>query len=334
MLPSVRIVKAIILSVTTITGLSISSSVVAEYCRTWKQRHQPGGYIFFSTAVTNVLLQCSISVDGFLYVCDRYVIFLHEVYVMDFSILYFLIELSFWHATWLAIYYCLKLVNLPYQFFLQMKLRFSSYVPLLLVGSIIGLFIINVPFLWTLRITVHPNGTEYIFHMLYPHAICNMIFGCVVPFLIIFTSIVLSISSLLSHIWKVKSNNMNFRRPKLKAHIGAVRTMVTRLILDLILCLVASGLLSSELTFEVVVDTSCWLFLMSYSTLQSIIFILGNPKLKASEVTFMSHMACFQISPIQVIGIELQSHGTCIRYSVKRAQRLLVEVPGVGLPPI
>lgn len=285
MLLSVRIVKGIILIMTTISGLLINSSIVADYYTTWREKHHPGVSILFSTAVTNVLLQCSITLDGFLYVFDGYVMVVHEVYVMDFTVLYFLIELSFWHATWLSIYYCLKLLNLPNHFFFQLKRGFSSSVPLLLVGSAIGLLLINVPFLWTVQITMLPNGTGYEFGMVYPYTIFNMIFGCCFPFLITLTSIVLSISSLLSHIWKVKSNEINFRRPQLKAHIGAVRTMVTRLVLDLVLFLVSAALLSSQLSLGIVVDTACWVYIMLYSTFQSINFILGNPKLKTKLLT-------------------------------------------------
>ncbi|XP_069841098.1 taste receptor type 2 member 40-like [Dendropsophus ebraccatus] len=285
MMQSIRTLKAIVLLLTTISGFSINSSIVNEYCRTWSRNDQPGVHILFSTAVTTLLQQCSITLDGFLYIFGCYMMFVHEVYVIDFTILYFLIELSFWHATWLSVYYCLKLVNLPYRIFLQMRLRFSSFVPLLLIGSAIGSLLINAPFLWTVHITFLPNVTEYKYEMFYPHTIGNMVFGCCFPFLITFTAIVLSISSLLSHIMKVKSNESNFRRPQLKAHIRAIRTMVTRLILDLILCLVSTGLLTSELTLGTVVDTACWIFLMLYPTFQSIIFILGNPKLKEKLFT-------------------------------------------------
>ncbi|XP_075175993.1 taste receptor type 2 member 4-like [Anomaloglossus baeobatrachus] len=280
MLLSVRIIKAIILVLTMISGLSMNSSIVVEFCRTWSQKHQPAGHILLSTAVTHLLLQCSITLDGFLYLFFSYVRFVQEVYILDLTILYFLIEVCFWHATWLSIYYCLKLVNLPNQFFLQLKRWFSPCVPLLLTGSTIGSFIINLPLLWTLQITFHPNMTGHMLDIDYPHIILNLLFGCFFPFLITFSSIVLSIKSLLSHIMKMKNKENNFRRPPLKAHVGAVKTMVSRLVLDLILCLVAMGLLISKLRVDVVVDTFCWLFLMLYSTFQSIIFILGNPKLK------------------------------------------------------
>ncbi|XP_075687749.1 taste receptor type 2 member 4-like [Rhinoderma darwinii] len=285
MWPPVRIVKATILIMTTISGLSINSSLVAEYCRTWSQKHQPGACILISTAVTNVLLQCSVTLDGLLYIFGSHMMFAQGVYVMDFVLVYFLLEVSFWHTTWLSIYYCLKLVNLPNPFFFQLKLRFPSIVPLLLTGSFIGSLLINAPFLWTLQITGFPNETDYRFEMFFPFTMFNVIFGCCFPFLITFTSIVLSVTSLLSHILKVKSDETNFRRPQLKAHIGAVKTMVTRLTLDLILCLVATGLLTSEMTFVIAVDTACWLFLMLYSTLQSIVLILGNPKLKTKLFT-------------------------------------------------
>ncbi|KAG8550189.1 hypothetical protein GDO81_027796 [Engystomops pustulosus] len=285
MLLSVRIVKAIVLLTTTVSGLFMNSSIVAEYGRTWGRRHQPVEHIIFSTAVTNVLLQCSVTLDGFLYVFNSYVTFVEEVYVMDFAVLYFLIELSFWHAAWLSIYYCLKLVNHHNHFYSQMKLHFFSCIPGLLIGSTVGSLLINVPFLWTLQITVLPNGTDYNFNMVQPHKILNMIFGCLVPFLLTFTSIVLSVCSLLSHVLRVKRKESNFRRPQLKAHMGAVRTMVTRLILDLILCLVSAGLLTSQLTLGLVVDTACWVLVMCYSTFQSIIFIQGNPKLKTKLFT-------------------------------------------------
>ncbi|XP_069841099.1 taste receptor type 2 member 41-like [Dendropsophus ebraccatus] len=257
MAQSIMILKTIILIIGTISGLSINSWIVAEYCRTWSRNDQPGVHVLFSTAVTNLLLQGSYTIDGFLYIFVDYMTFVHEVYVLDYVIVYFLTELSFWHATWLSVYYCLKLVNVPYPFFLQMRLRFSSFVPLLLTGSAIGSLLINIPFLWTLHIRFLPNETDIKHELFYPYTIFNMVFGCCFPFLITFTAIVLSISSLLSHIMKVKSNESNFRRPQLKAHIRAIRTMVTRLILDLILFWISIYLLTSQFPFELVVNTAC-----------------------------------------------------------------------------
>ncbi|KAM5152760.1 taste receptor type 2 member 40-like [Mantella aurantiaca] len=286
---SLMIVRGICLSVTFILGVFLNSLIAVIYFKNWglSTKSRVCERILLSTAVTNVLLQCSITFDTVLYTWGIYVLFTKEVYIFDFVNIFLLIEFSFWQTCWLSIYYCLKIVKFSYQPFLWIQTRFSSFVAPGLMVTATGSLLINLPFIWTVRIdflqnVTSPSEKNYDVEMNLPYTVFNMMAGCGLPFLLTLTSMGLSVTYLLKHVFRVKGNGSHFRDSQLEAHIRAVRTMVLRLILDLTFCLIISGSLTSEFSFGNSWNVVCWILVAFYPTAQSVLLILGNSTLKAT----------------------------------------------------
>lgn len=271
---SLRILRAICLTVTFISGVFLNSLIAVVYFKDWRQsvKSRVCEQIVLSTSITNVLLQCFITLDGVLYIYGTYVLFIKEVYIFDFVFFFLLIEFSFWHTCWLSIYYCLKIVKFSQQIFLRVKTKFFSFVNQVLIGTAAGSLLINLPFVWTVDIHFLQNLTStakynYIFDLNLPYTIFNMMLGCCLPFLLAFTSMGLSVTYLLKHVFRVKSHASQFKAVQLEVHITAVRTMVVRLILDLTFLLIIAGSLTSEFSFGESWGAVCWVLVTFYPTL-------------------------------------------------------------------
>ncbi|KAM5152768.1 taste receptor type 2 member 9-like [Mantella aurantiaca] len=107
---------------------------------------------------------------------------------------------------------------------------------------------------------------------------CSLIINCFVPFLIVTATTGRIIASLSSHARHMKQNMEDSRGPSLKVHQAAARTMSSLLVIYLIFYVVELGLgflpMSSPLYWI------CFMLILFFPTLQSIVLISGNSKLR------------------------------------------------------
>lgn len=284
---SLRILRAICLTGAFVSGVFFNSLIAVVYFKDWRQsvKSRVCEQILLSTSITNVLLQCLITFDGVLYIYGTHVLFIKEVYILDYVFFFLLMECSFWLTCWLSIYYCLKIVNFSHQIFLRIKTKFFSFATQVLLGTAAGSLLINLPFVWTVDIRFLQNLTStdennYNLDVNLPFTIFNMMLGCCVPSLLTSISMGLSVTYLLRHVFRVKSDPSQFKAVQLEAHITAVRTMVVRLILDLAFFLIIAGSLTSEFSFGESWGAVCWILVIFYPTAQSVVLILGNSRLR------------------------------------------------------
>ncbi|XP_059580169.1 taste receptor type 2 member 1-like [Alligator mississippiensis] len=57
----------------------------------------------------------------------------------------YLSTLSLWFATWLAVFYCVKITSFNQPLFLWLKLRFSGLLPWLILGSLLVSLATSLP---------------------------------------------------------------------------------------------------------------------------------------------------------------------------------------------
>ncbi|XP_068103533.1 taste receptor type 2 member 40-like [Hyperolius riggenbachi] len=233
-------------------GVGLNASIVAVYFREWRNNRNLNvcDKIFLSMALLNVFLQCFNSVNSFFntfgisspHAGNTLVV----TAICSFSLMYG----NFWQSAWLSIYYCLKLVKYSHHFFLQLKKTLSSSVSQILVVLLVGMFFINLPLLCTMRVQLLQNLTNiplpYIIVHNIRHLYVNIMFGCCLPFLVSFVCIVLSVTSLLRHVWRIHQTSSQFSSsPQIKGHLQAARTMILQLSLNSVLCLAVSYLMST-----------------------------------------------------------------------------------------
>ncbi|KAM5152725.1 taste receptor type 2 member 4-like [Mantella aurantiaca] len=196
------------------------------------------------------------------------------------------LNFSYWLITWLCAYYCTILTNIRHQIFIWVKRSLVSFLPLLLFLSAVASFTLTVYSIHYFKIQIpKDNSTHYILpNLIYSvsdHTVVFLNFLCYcLPFLMTLASLVVTMSSLVRHIWKVKRNDSGFTPPNLQAHVSAVRTMASLLVLFVIVIVVeivkpvavSSSGQSVQLIIMVIVAT--------FSLAEASIIIQSSPKLK------------------------------------------------------
>ncbi|XP_068103523.1 taste receptor type 2 member 140-like [Hyperolius riggenbachi] len=275
--------------ISSITGIMLNSSIVALYFRDWADsRHfSVCDKIFLSTALLNIVQQCSNSVNGLLSYLPLHLLSAKEMYMPIFISNCSLIYGSFWYSTWLSIYYFLKLVKYSNRFFLQLKKTLSSSIVPILIMTLLGVVFLNVPFIWTtdvsfsLNKTNNQSGSYSQTSMNFPFFVFNLVCCCCLPFLATLICIGLSVASLLGQVWRVQQNSSRFTSPpQIQGLLRAARTMTLQLILNSVLCLAVSSkfLISSpESKLSGIIHT---LIILAFPSAKAMTFILGNPKLR------------------------------------------------------
>ncbi|KAM8921413.1 taste receptor type 2 member 7-like [Pelodytes ibericus] len=185
-----------------------------------------------------------------------------------------------WFCSWLCVHFCLKIVNINNRSYVCLQRGFSKMFPWLLIPSIFGPVSVSLPVAlkeWspsntTLGISNQTNGMGHSFcsHHVY-FAVASL------GFLLCSVSAVTIISSLYRHVRRMQDNAEGSRSPNVQAHIRAVKTVTSLLVLNVIMF--------TSLTLGIIkYDSMDWQYaltvLVSISHfLSSLNLIKGNSKL-------------------------------------------------------
>ncbi|XP_069841128.1 taste receptor type 2 member 9-like [Dendropsophus ebraccatus] len=263
--------------------ITLNFSVVLVYVRDWwnSRRLLPFDQIMSSTAVTNLLLQFSILYDVILYYSRPYIAFFDVAHLFDIAVFYFLLELHFWQTALLSIYYSAKLVNISQHYLVWLKTKVLSCPSHLLLASVVILLILALPLFWTIQISNVENQTQEVVSMAHPYNLFSMAFGCFLPFTVTLTCIGLNVRLLVSHVWRIKQNISGFSScPQIQAHVRASRTMILCAAVNLSLIFNSINLFQTKIYMGTTLHFIFWFIFMAHPTIQNIVLIGGNSKLK------------------------------------------------------
>ncbi|XP_068103522.1 taste receptor type 2 member 40-like [Hyperolius riggenbachi] len=278
-----------LLVITWLAGVMLNSSIVAVYFRDWKNSRYFSvcDKIFLSTALLNIVQQCSNSGNGLFSYLPLSLKSAKDVYMPIFIITFSLIYGSFWYSAWLSVYYFLKLVKYSQGFFQQLKKTLSSSIVPILIMTLLGIVFIELPFIWTLDVlfcpieTTNQSGGFYQTKNNVPFFVFNLVCGCCLPSLATLICIGLSVESLLGQVWRVHQNVPHFTSsPQIQGLLRAARTMTLQLILNTVLCLAITFrflITSPDLKILGIIESIIILF---FPSAQAMTLILGNPKLR------------------------------------------------------
>ncbi|XP_061485715.1 taste receptor type 2 member 9-like [Rhineura floridana] len=206
---------------------------------------------------------------------------------------------SLWIATCLAVFYCMKIANFTQPLLVKMKMRITSIVPHLLLGSVVASFLVSLPLIWLGHCSHCCNGTRVAmgdsngtcsdgnFQML-----CSAILyigGTFPSFIICLAFSVFLIHSLLHHIKTLQQNAEGFRDQRMDVHLRAIKTLISFLLLY-------SAAFASEVSFTLFF--SPWTVLISllvvaaYHSGHAIVLIITNSKLKQAFTTTLCDTVC------------------------------------------
>ncbi|XP_063789032.1 taste receptor type 2 member 40-like [Pseudophryne corroboree] len=258
-------------------------------------RLNPSHLIHLLRGLVNILLQCSMTVEASLYAICVPLLFTKVVYYPLTVIQLTMTFYSFWLTAWLCAYYCTTITNFRYGLCVWLQRISSSSLLLLLLLTAGGTFLIGLLCIWNIKVEAEMKGSENstlgtsfisgTFNVNPLYALIATCLGCCLPFILIIYSIILTVSSLLRHVCKMKQSDSGFTRPKLQAHINAIRTVTLILVVYIIFCIAEIVLFTCK--FSSAPDDkllTSWSIVMSYPTAESIITIQASSKLRKVSV--------------------------------------------------
>ncbi|KAE8578518.1 hypothetical protein XENTR_v10023616 [Xenopus tropicalis] len=283
MLSAIQIIKTLILIITGSCGLILNSWIVAVHLSHWKKGVSLGDcdQIILIKGVTNVLLQCLVTFNGILINFQLNDYFDKEFLYVTNIVFFFLTSLWNWLTAWLAICYCFRLGNISHRVFIGLKKRISSGITQLLLGTVVVLGMISIPYFWTTHIKAKQNTTSTsVFEQDIKYLYFMTAFCCCLPTLITSLCMGLSLKSLLKHVHRMKQNHSQSWSGKMKTHARACMTIFLLMALNLFffLMIFISVISTNILSLW---DIFFWSIIMASPSGQALILLFGNSKLRS-----------------------------------------------------
>ncbi|KAM4024028.1 taste receptor type 2 member 143-like [Anomaloglossus baeobatrachus] len=255
-----------------------------------RQKMNPPDLIYLVIGVVNIALQCLLGYQGILCVFSLLSLFNQKIFfttiVGNLTLLYF----TNWLTAWLCIYYCVTISNFNHPFFLWSKRNISMYLPRLLLLSAAIYFLISLPAIWMASVevtrqspvnsTFDPIFISGAFHFQPLYIQTALFMGCCMPFLLILVSIMVTNTSLLRHLYKMRQKDSGLSQTKDQAHVNAIRTMWCFLIISIIFYISENLFFSMSLNPEDPYTIFSWLIFMSFPVAESLVIIFANTKLR------------------------------------------------------
>ncbi|XP_069506095.1 taste receptor type 2 member 1-like [Ambystoma mexicanum] len=217
---------------------------------------------------------------------------------------------SLWFATWLCVYYFMKIANANHPSFIRIKAIFLKNLHLFLIGSVLVSMAISLP----INCGAHkvpqynPNSNlskDISFNISVDGDMVELILGggCFtlfitqtlassVAFVIFSSSAGAIIASLYRHMRRMAQNADSFQNPDLRAHLGALTTVTMLLVLYVSFFLVKCLMFLQIFRVDSLGFSICQVVTFAFPALSSIILILGNPALKKTLTKTFCHFLC------------------------------------------
>ncbi|XP_056392714.1 taste receptor type 2 member 143-like [Hyla sarda] len=254
------------------------------------ERLNPPDLIHLVIGAVNIVFQCLLVSQGILTVFFTYLMFIREIFVPAMVSTLTLMYFIYWLTAWLCIYYCVTIPNFNHPLFVWSKRKISMYLPRLLLITAAGCFFISLPTIWIVNVnitqqsagnsTCDPTVISGTFSFQPSYIQTASFIGCFLPFLLILVSNLMTGSSLLGHICKMRQNDSGLSQAKDQAHINAIRTIFRFISMSIIFYINAVLFFSVSINPEDPQIIVHWLIFMSFPTSQSLNIIYSNPKLR------------------------------------------------------
>ncbi|XP_052650530.1 taste receptor type 2 member 40-like [Harpia harpyja] len=225
-----------------------------------------------------------------------------NLFVIFKTVFMFLNYSSLWFAAWLSVFYCTKIASFTQSFFIWLKQRISSLVPWMLITSSLFSFATSLPFAWDVY-DVHNNFTapltmtnsserrvtmkaSFFFLIL----LCNA--GVALPLIVFVVSSILLIRSLWIHTRQMQNNATGFRDASLEAHIGAIKSIFSFLILYVTYFISLVLILSNIFLPLSIGEAMCLAVMAACPAGHSMVLIWSNPKFRELPARILHHANC------------------------------------------
>uniref|UniRef100_A0A8C5P973 Taste receptor type 2 n=1 Tax=Leptobrachium leishanense TaxID=445787 RepID=A0A8C5P973_9ANUR len=320
MLPVFIITSLAILGLSTLVGLFSNTLIIAvNIIDKMKGKNlSPSDLILVTLSISNVLFQFIMLTNDYMsFLCsDLY--FTDEVFT-TFTVLLFLpIYSSFWFTVCLSVYHCLQIVIFTHPFLIRLKMGIAQLVPRFLLASLFTSLTTGLPSAWNLYreplgLNISSNQTTefYFLKMNIVYLLPSNIISCSLPLVLVAIADGLIIKSLVTHRHEANRNSKGELNSHAEGRIRAARTISCLLYLYLSFYVSEILLFLDALPPSSLAYCACLMVIYSYSPAQSIVLILGSPKLKQVSLnllrcTGMFHKEACRTSPVLVINLGIQ----------------------------
>ncbi|KAM6162649.1 LOW QUALITY PROTEIN: taste receptor type 2 member 13-like [Erethizon dorsatum] len=193
-------------------------------------------------------------------------------------------------AAILSIFHLLKIASFSRPIFLYLKWRAKKVILVILLGNLVFLFLNMIQISTHIEDWKHGhernatwNSTVSDSATLSKLIIFNMTMFSLTPFILALISFLLLIISLWKHLQKMQLNSKGHRDPRTKAHINALKIVVSFLLLytSYFLSLLVSWI--SQMPQSDLVQALSLTIGLIYPSSHSLILILGNSKLRLAS---------------------------------------------------
>ncbi|XP_004611465.2 taste receptor type 2 member 7-like [Sorex araneus] len=278
-------------------GILGNAFIALVNCLGWMKKRKMASIDFILTclATSRIWLLCAIMLDCFMLVQYPNIYTAgKQMRVVDF---FWTLtnHLSVWFATCLSLFYFLKIANFTHPLFLWMKWRIDQVVLRILLGCValsvlISLAVtenLNDDFRYCIKAKKRRNGTLKcsVNKAQYESTKIFLNLLTIFPVSMSLVSFCLLILSLWKHTRKMQLSASGHRDPSRDAHLGAMKTVITFLLLFIVYCLAfliaTSSYFIPESELAVLVGE---LIALIYPSTHSFILILGNNKLREASL--------------------------------------------------
>nr|XP_012425322.4 taste receptor type 2 member 40-like [Taeniopygia guttata] len=292
---------AIIESLAGILGNGIILAASSSSCigsKTWP----PYDMIVISLSSSRLIFQLWATLDFLIIIFCEPFFYKENLLTLTKVIFTLLSYSSLWFGAWLSVFYCIKVASFTQHFFIWLKLRIARLVPWMLLTSWLCSFAAAIPFAWDVY-SVHENFTAPL-SMTNSSArrttwndrldlliiLCNASIG--LPLMLSVVSNILLIRSLWIHTRHMQNNASGFGDPSLEAHMKAIKSVFSFLILYIIfficvLIIVFNAFLplSSGDLLSAVLMAAC-------PTAHTFVLLWSNPKFQELPARIWQHIKC------------------------------------------
>ncbi|NWU01931.1 T2R40 protein, partial [Urocynchramus pylzowi] len=273
-----------------------SSSCIGS--KTWP----PYDMIMISLSSSKFILQSWNSLDFLMSIFSEPFFYKEKLLVVTKTVFTFLSSSSLWFGAWLSVFYCIKVASFTQSFFIWLKLRIARLVPWMLLTSWLCSFAAAIPFAWD-DYSVHNNFTAPS-SMTNSSArratrkdnlsliilLCNA--GIGIPLILSVVSSILLIGSLWIHTRRMQNNASGFRDPSLVAHMKAIKSVCSFLILYIIYFICVLVILFSVFSPLSNGESVSMAAMAACPTGHSIVIIWSNPKFRELPARTWNHINC------------------------------------------
>ncbi|XP_007953212.2 taste receptor type 2 member 19-like [Orycteropus afer afer] len=299
MVSLLRIIISTIVMVEFVLGYFANSFITLVNCIDWikRQKFSSADRILTALAISRIGLLWVILINWYLLLFNPV---LYRLKIRTFNIAWFVINhFSIWLTTCLSIFYLLKIANFSSLIFFHLKQRVERVLQVVLLGMLVILgfqlaLVITDYCLW--MNDYKGNMTWKIKLSDSVHLSDKIVFtlGIFIPFIMSLASFLLLLSSLVKHHKKLQFNGKGSHGASTKAHVKAMQTVTSFLLLFAIysLALIASAWGSNKLQNNLIFEL-CQAIAIIYPSNHSFILILVNQKLRQTFLSLLWQLRCW-----------------------------------------